>query len=246
MYHGFCDRRLSDDPQNLFVEARALDQQVRFLLDRGWAPLTLQQWLDIHTGRRPKPRKSFLVTIDDAFVSVADVALPILARHGVPCVLFVPVGLAGRTAEWLPEPPDVPILSRAELSALDRDLVEIGVHGWDHTSMSGCTADQLSTQVDRGRDELQSWLGKRPRAFAYPFGDHDDRARAAVASAGFDVAFSVFDDIDDMAISRVDVNATDTVDSFRVKTFPGYRRLWRLTQHVSFARRFARVALTRR
>lgn len=245
MYHGFCKGRLDDDPENLFVETSALEEQMRFLLERGWTPLTLQDWLDVRAGRRPRPAKSFLLTIDDAFVSVAELALPILARFGIPCVLFAPVGLAGRTAEWLAEPPDVPILSRESLAGLDPRLVDIGLHGWDHTSMSGCDPERLSVQVDRGRDWLSSLVGRAPQAFAYPFGDHDARAQAAVRDAGFDVAFSVFDDVDDMAISRVDVNATDTLGSFRVKTFPSYRRLWRMSRHASVIRRVVRVVLTR-
>ncbi|WP_338748867.1 polysaccharide deacetylase family protein [Janibacter alittae] len=245
MYHGFCESRLSNDPENLFVEVSALQAQMRFLLDRGWTPLTLDQWLDVRAGLRPRPPKSFLLTIDDAFVSVADLALPVLARLGVPCVLFVPVGLTGRTAEWLPDPPDVPILSRERLLALDGSLVDLGVHGWDHTPMSRSDTHGLSLQVERSREELASVTDRPPRAFAYPFGDHDEQARAAVAGAGFDVAFSVFDDVGTMAVSRVDVNATDTVRSFRVKTLPGYRRLWRMAQHVAFARRLLRVALTR-
>lgn len=245
MYHGFCERRRNDDPENLFVELAALKGQMRFLLDGGWQPLTLQQWLDVRARRSPRPPKSFLVTIDDALVSVADLALPVLARLEVPCVLFAPVGLAGRTAEWLPEPADAPILDSERLAALDRDLVEVGLHGWDHSSMSGCGPEQLGLQVDRGRRELQDWLGRPPRAFAYPFGDHDAQARSAVAAAGFDVAFSVFEDVGQMAVSRVDVNATDTLRSFRVKTLPSYRRLWRLSHRVRFLRRAARVVLTR-
>lgn len=245
MYHGFCEQPLDEDPENLFVETRALEEQMRFLLDRGWTPLTLQHWLDIRAHRRPRPPRSFLLTIDDAFDSVADLAAPVLARLGVPCVLFVPVGRSGLTAEWLPVPADVAILDRERLRSLDPGLVEIGVHGWDHTSMSGCGADQLTRQVDRGRDELAAWFGHPPRAFAYPFGDHDEKARAAVSSAGFDVAFSVFDDVGGMAISRVDVNATDTLRSFRVKTFPSYRRLWRMSRRVAPVRRMIRRGLTR-
>lgn len=245
MYHGFCEHWRDDDPENLFVEVTALEQQLRWLLDHGWEPLTLARWVEVRARRQPAPSRSFLLTIDDALVSVADLALPVLERLAVPCVLFVPMGLVGRTAEWLPEPADAPILDRGRLVALDRDLVELGVHGWDHTSMAGCGPDELTLQVDRGRQELESWLGHPPRAFAYPFGDHDAGARARVAEAGFDVAFSVFDDAGPVAVSRVDVNATDTLSSFRFKTIPSYRRLWRLSHRVAFLRRAARVALTR-
>lgn len=242
LHHGFCERRRSDDPENLLVEVSAFEAQLRFLLDRGWEPLTLDRWLEITSGASPRPRRSFLLTIDDALASVVDLAVPVLERLAVPGVLFAPVGLVGRTAEWLPVPADLPLATHDQLLASG---LEIGLHGWDHTSMVGCGAEELDRQVRRGRDELEEWSGQRPRAFAYPFGDHDADARAAVADAGFEVGFSVFDDVGPMAVSRVDVNATDTLSSFRVKTFPGYRRLWRLLQRAAFVRRAARTVLTR-
>lgn len=245
MYHGFCEARRSDDPENLLVEVAAFEAQLRFLRDHGWEPLTLGRWLDIDAGRAPRPSRSFLVTIDDALASVLELALPVMERWCVPGLVLAPVGLVGRTAEWLPEPPDLPLATRDELVACAGDLVEVGLHGWDHTSMVGCSPDELDLQVRRGRDELEGWFGRRPRAFAYPFGDHDERAREAVADAGFEVGFSVFDDVGPMAVSRVDVNATDTLASFRIKVLPGYRRAWRLLDRASFLRRAARAVLTR-
>lgn len=245
LYHGFCEQRRADDPENLLVEVSALEEQLRFLLDRGWEPLTLGRWLEIESGAAPRPRRSFLVTIDDALVSVLDLAVPVLERLAVPCVVLAPVGLVGRTAEWLPMPADLPLATRDQLVATAEGAVEIGLHGWDHTSMVGLGPDELALQVRRGRDELEAWSGRRPRAFAYPFGDHDARARSAVADAGFEVGFSVFDDVGPMAVSRVDVNATDTLSSFRVKTLPAYRRLWRVLQRAAFVRRAARTVLTR-
>lgn len=245
LYHGFCEQRRADDPENLLVEVSAFEEQLRFLLDRGWEPLTLDRWLEIESGATTGPRRSFLVTIDDALVSVLDLAVPVLERLAVPCVVFAPVGLVGRTAEWLPLPADLPLATRDQLVSSAAGAIEIGLHGWDHTSMVGCGPEALDLQVRRGRDELEAWSGQRPRAFAYPFGDHDDRARAAVAEAGFEVGFSVFDDAGPMAVSRVDVNATDTLSSFRVKSLPGYRRVWRLLHRAAFVRRAARAVLTR-
>ena len=39
MYHGFGRRSPSQDPQNLFVSATALEEQLRSLLQRGRTPL---------------------------------------------------------------------------------------------------------------------------------------------------------------------------------------------------------------
>lgn len=246
MYHGFSRTRHVDDPENLLVVDTAFGDQLDYLLGRGWQPLTLSEWLDIRAGRTTRPRRSFLVTIDDGLASVGELAIGVLAERGVPCALFIPVGLAGKTAEWLPHPPDLPIMSKAQLLTLRSPLVDFGVHGWDHTSLRGCAPGDLDLHVRTARDELASWLGTPPRVFCYPYGDHDQVAREAVEAAGYEVALSVFDDCGRFAISRVDVNATDTLRSMRAKILPGYRRTWRISRRVAPLRRAARWALTRR
>ena len=79
---------------------------------------------------------------------------------------------------------------------------------------------------------------------AYPFGLHDEAAREAVRRSGARVAFSVFDDAGTFAVSRVDVNAADTLRTFRIKLMPRYRRIWRLLQCAPWMRRAVRRVAT--
>lgn len=245
MYHGFTTVRRDDDPENLFVTEDALRAQLSYLLDRGWTPLTLTDYLAIRAGSR-RPRRSFLVTIDDGLDSVAGIAAPLLAELGVPAVAFIPSDLMGNAAQWLPEPADAAILDRHAVAALGAAGIEIGGHGADHRDLREMSADELFRQTSAVRAELARTTGYAPRAFAYPYGHFDDAARRAVAAAGYDVAFSVFDDAGTFAISRVDVNATDTIASLRVKLVPGYRRLWRVTSVVRPVRWVVRRLVTRR
>lgn len=247
MYHGFSRGRRADDPENLFVDAGRFEAQLSDLLERGWQPLDLDAHLAWRrTGRRPAHR-SFLVTIDDGYTSVLDLALPVLERLDVPAVLYVPAELVGRTAQWLPHPAEEPLLDAEALRHLEQHpLVEIGVHGADHSDLREAGADELRRQVGDARARLQDHLAAPARSFAYPFGGHDAASRAAVAGAGFDVAFSVFDDAGDHAVSRIDVNAVDTRSSFRLKTgLPGYRRAWRALAGSGFVRRQVRALSTR-
>lgn len=246
MYHGFAEARRDDDPENLFVPVGAFEEQLDHLLERGWTPLDLDAYL---AARRDgvAPRKSFLVTIDDGLESVATLAAPVLAARSVPFVLFVCAGLMGRTAWWLPQPADSPILCADELGRLLGEApMEIGGHGYDHTHMLEMSPAELTRQTDEVRSLLEELSGAPVRAFAYPYGSHDADARDAVRDAGYDVAFSVFDDLGRLAISRVDVNATDTLASFRLKLIPHYRTWWRAMGRLGVLRRAVRRILEAR
>jgi peptidoglycan/xylan/chitin deacetylase (PgdA/CDA1 family) len=241
MYHGFTpERPRADDPHHLFVPVPDLVAQLAMLRHQGWRPLDVDGYL----ASRRSMRRSFLLTVDDGLVSVADLALPVLRDAGVPIVLFVPSHLMGRTAAWLPEPAGEPLLDAAELRALVGEGVEIGVHGADHTALLGLDDEALHHQVVASREALADLIGVRPRTFAYPFGAFDDRSLAAVERAGYDVAFSVFTDAGRHAVSRVDVNATDTARSLRVKLLPGYRVAHRTLDHAPWLRAGLRERLT--
>ncbi len=239
LYHGFAHSRRPDDPENLFVPARSLTEQLDHLLARGWEGLDLDAYLQTLTSNR-RSRRAFLFTIDDAYTSVADIAVPLLAQRRIPSVLFVPAGLVGAAAHWLPAPPNEPLLDADTLRAITREGVEIGAHGFDHRSMKGLDEIELHRQTAEVRQRLADLIGRPPRAFAYPFGAFDARARGAVERAGYDIAFSVFHDVGQFAISRVDVNATDTIGSLRLKLLPGYRSIWRAAGRLGPLRRAVR------
>jgi peptidoglycan/xylan/chitin deacetylase (PgdA/CDA1 family) len=244
MYHGFSAGPRDDDPYDLFVSDTALDAQLTWLRDKGWRPLDLDAYLA--TWDRGRAGSDYLVTIDDGFTSVATVGAPVLARHGVASVLFVPPALLGATTHYLDQTPDEAILDADALRALPAQGVEIGVHGLDHTSMLGLSDAELETQTRGAREALADVTGVLPRSFAYPFGDFDPRAVRAVERAGYDVGFSVYSDAGRHAISRVDVKPGDTLAALRVKLVPGYRRIWRAAGAVKPLRRALRSVAWRR
>jgi peptidoglycan/xylan/chitin deacetylase (PgdA/CDA1 family) len=231
MYHAFATSPRPDDPYALFVTETALRDQLGFLRAHRWASLNLDGYLAVLDGRSGRQR-AVLFTVDDGYASFAEIAAPLLAAAAIPSLLFVSPAVVGLRSAWMAELPDEPIVDVARLREL-RDLgVEVGVHGWDHTSMVGMSPRELLRHTKEARERLADLTGVLPRAFAYPYGAFDEPARRAVQAAGFQVGFSVFRDAGRHAISRVDVNARDGLRSFRLKLLPGYRRLWRLAGSV--------------
>lgn len=244
MYHGFTEQSRRDDPENMFVTLAEFERQLDHLHDHGWEPLDLDGFLAAAGGARKG--KSFLVTIDDGLESVGTLAVPALRARAVPAVVFVPAGLVGGTADWLPQPPGERLLDSERLRAIAQDGVEIGAHAFEHIDMRGLDSRELDRQTAQACEVLAELTGSPIRAFAYPFGAHDSRAREAVARAGCLVGFSVFEDDGLLAVSRVDVNATDTMMSFRLKLLPGYRIWWRALGRAAVVRRLIRRLVARR
>lgn len=230
MWHGFGRRTSEQDPYNLFVDEDAFARQLAHLRSRGSTFLDLDGFLE---GLRSRqwPRRSVLVTIDDAYTSTLDVAAPRLRDAGIPALLFVPSARLGRTSDWMPEMSHETLLSASQLANLPAYGIEVGVHGLDHTLLPGLAPDELRRHVEDAREQLAHVLGVRPRCFAYPEGKHDAAARDAVRDAGYDVAFSVHEAGGRWAVPRIDVNGSDTERTFALKC----TRWWPVAARVAAA-----------
>ena len=241
MYHYFGDAG-GRDPEKLFVTRAGLLEQLARLRRWGWTPLDLDGYIAALDGA-PVPRRSFLLTIDDGHVSVLDVAAPVLEAAGVPSVLFVCPGLLGDRARWSHYYPTEPLAPAEKVAVQPARGMELGLHGLDHTRMISLDNAALRTHTVDAAKMLEVVTGAKARAFAYPYGTHDERARQAVESAGFAVAFAVAREAGRFAADRVFVRGDEPAIVFRWKLSAAYRQLSRIAGRVSSLRRAVRTAV---
>ncbi|GAB4003831.1 polysaccharide deacetylase family protein [Nocardioides ultimimeridianus] len=244
MYHGVDDIASDRDPHGMFVRPDVFRQQLEHLLETGHTPIDEATYLGALRGG-PLPAKPVLVTFDDGYVSVAEHATPVLVELDVPSVLYVPVGLIGRRSEWLDEAHRHAIMTVDELLDLDLGRMALGLHGFDHSDLVGRSEAELRRNTVDSRAELSRLTQQPIRTFAYPYGGHDAAARRATEGAGFEAAFAVHDGSGDFAITRVDVNATDTMRTFAIKLNRWYPHLRRAAGATPRLRRMAHDLLGR-
>jgi peptidoglycan/xylan/chitin deacetylase (PgdA/CDA1 family) len=220
-YHGFCRVHPQSDPHHLFVLESEFEKQLDVLARRNQA-VNLDGFLAARrSGGSPR---SYLVTIDDGYASVLDIATQILGKRRVPALLFVSPALLGK--ETTPQR----ILSADELRELHRSGFEIGAHGLDHRELTGLSDEELRRQCAGAREHLADIVGTLPRAFSYPHGSFDARACSAVAAAGYVAGFAVNRSAGPFALPRLGVYGRDSVAVFRAKLLferVGLRRLRR-------------------
>lgn len=201
-YHRFGPGRRAP----FCVGAEAFERQMAWLARSGRAA-SLAQVRGFLGGRRNLDDGAVLVTIDDGDPSVAEVALPILRRHGVPAVLFT---LAGR-------PDGFRVLEDVELRRLSEAGIEIGSHSLTHRSMARLPQEEAVREARDSRRRLEDLLGRRVTAFAYPFGTRADYSEATaeiLRQAGYDLAFTsqhgaVRAGMDPLVLPRVKVESGD-------------------------------------
>lgn len=161
--------------------------QMARLAKGGWKSMTLEEAAGRVSQGQTIPPKSVAISFDDGMVSVRDTADPILQEYGFRATLFVITGQVGKKPGWyrLPEPyRREPLLSIDALAELRDRGWDLQPHTHDHPVLSHLPADLQAEQINLSRDLIRRWFGARGSVLAYPFGQHDENTRRAMAAAG--------------------------------------------------------------
>jgi len=164
------------------------------------------------------------VTFDDALRSAGTV-FPDLERLGVPVQIFVctKYALVGAPLT-IPElagddPEQLATMNWDELREQAARGVAIGSHAVSHPHLTTLSEDDLRRELNESKEELEDRLGRPCEDLAYPYGEHDQRVRAAARAAGYRRAYA-------LRGSRSDAYAAPRLDLYRRHTVP--RTLLRL------------------
>lgn len=121
---------------------------------------------DRTAGPPPAGGDPIVVTFDDGTADLADVATPILARHGVPATVY----LATRYVdEGLAFPDEGTPLSWAAVRDMaSSGLVTFGSHTHGHLLLDRLGPEQAAGELDRSRELIEQHVGAPAHHFAYP------------------------------------------------------------------------------
>lgn len=179
-------------PETIFVE------QLTYLATNGWQVIELAAFLRGLDAPDTLPERAALLTFDDGYRSLLDVALPRLIQFSYPAVVFVPTqyigGVNGFDAD---EEPEEAICGWEELRELERVGISVQSHGVSHRTLSHLTSAEQEHELVLSKAILEQGLNKAVEVFAYPYGDgglgRDWRTkrkalRAALERAGYRAA----------------------------------------------------------
>lgn len=191
-----------------------------------------------YRGSLPPDKPNVAITFDDAFVSVAENALPELLARGFHSTIFVPVGILGTRPTWPIEDgsldADETVMSAEQVASLPSSLVTLGSHTSTHPRLSRIDARNAQGEIEGSRVKLQSLTAQDVRLLAFPYGDHDVSTVELCKAAGYNYVFSVTPDPVDTTASgfvrgRVKVDPFDWPLEFFLK----YRGAYAWSSRVS-------------
>jgi peptidoglycan/xylan/chitin deacetylase (PgdA/CDA1 family) len=148
-----------------------------------------------YRGPLAPDKPNVAITFDDAYVSVAENALPELARRGFHSTIFAPVGSLGSAPNWVMKDDGVDsdevVMSAERIATLSSSLVTVGSHSITHPHLSRMESDDARKEIEGSRDKLERLTKEKIRLFAFPHGDHNVSTVDLCRAAGYDHAFSI-------------------------------------------------------
>jgi peptidoglycan/xylan/chitin deacetylase (PgdA/CDA1 family) len=229
-YHAVSERW----PASLSVTPDALERQLATLGRMGFRGSTFRRLV----AGAPDGR-SVALTFDDAYLSVLELAKPLLDAAGFPATVFVTTDFPGEPDRpmawdgidgWLggPHEHELRPMSWAQITALADGEWEIGSHTRSHPRLTSLADDALARELGESRATLEEHLGRPCTTLAYPYGDHDERVVRAAGAAGYAAAGTLPGRLPrarPLAWPRVGIYHRDDDRRFRIKVSPAMRRL---------------------
>jgi peptidoglycan/xylan/chitin deacetylase (PgdA/CDA1 family) len=187
-------------------------------------------------GKAPLPRKPIVLTFDDAYRNVYQVAWPLMRERAMTGTLCVVADHVGGSNEWdqAKGMPRLDLMDVAELKSLADAGWEIGSHGCRHLELAKADENQQRDEIFRSKSQLESLLGIAPEFYAYPHGSYTEPVKEMLREAGYRGACSMFAKAksvtaDPYCMRRIMPHRGDSALSFRLKLSPIYLRYvaWR-------------------
>jgi peptidoglycan/xylan/chitin deacetylase (PgdA/CDA1 family) len=162
------------------VDPTTFANQMRWLAREGPDVVALSELM-----AAPHGTDAVAITFDDAFENFADVAHPLLRDLGLPVTLFVVSGRVGTTNAWggvdQAGIPTLPLMGWSAIARVAEEGVELGGHTRSHPRLPSIPVADRIAEIAGCADDIEARTGRRPGAFAYPYGALDDETVAAAA-----------------------------------------------------------------
>lgn len=199
---------------DLSLPPEAFEQQLQYLVERGYTSITLSDLLHHLARGAPLPPKPIILTFDDGYRDAYTEAFPLLQRYGMTGTFFLITGFIDRA--------DPEHLSWAQVREMHRAGMQFGSHTYTHPDLRDQPVEYLVWQILGSKEAIELRIREPVRFFSYPSGRYDQRVIDVLRSAHFWGAVTSHQGMDQSSehpfeLRRIRVRGDETMASFVAK-----------------------------
>ena len=188
MYHDVEPAARERKYKHFYVLARDLDWQMGSLKKAGYTPISFRTLADFYKGITKLPTKPIVLTFDDGYKNVIELAHPIMESYRFHYTVFVVTGKMGGCNDWvLAEGYETsPLMDWDDIAAIQvSGLADIQPHTVTHRPLTDLTRQEMDDELRRSKDTVDKMTGSAADTICYPWGKYNSDVLLAAKSAGF-------------------------------------------------------------
>lgn len=214
VYHNFS-KKSSDKTA---VGQDDFEAQMKYLKQNGYHVVSMDQLLDFIDYKEQLPEKSIVLTFDDAWGSIFDIALPILIKYGFTATFFIYTDFigGGKAMTW------------KQIETLSKIGFDIQCQTKTHRNLAGPKKNEsfkeyfksIEMEISYPKQLIKKKLNVDCKYLAYPYGETNNLVIALLKKYGYRAAFTIDRKpnpffIDKFRISRSVIYGNYDMDKFK-------------------------------
>ncbi len=203
MYHSVSPEARKEN--RLSVSVNAFERQMRFLRERKYNVLPLEELAGLIKEKKKIPRRAVAITFDDGYKNNYAYVFPILKKYNLAATIFIIINEVGRQQNDR--------LSWEEIKVMrDSGLISIGSHALGPEPLINIKSEsEIRKQIFESKRILEKKMGCPVVVFSYPEGRFNDKIKQLVKDAGYKFAVATnpgkkIDNKDIYALKRLRVS----------------------------------------
>ena len=184
-YHHVSD----DTPAATTVSPERFSEHMAWLANNQYQVVSMENLLELLREGDPLPDKTAVITFDDGYTSIYSVAWPVLKKYRWPFTVFV-------NSQHHDEK-NSQYMSWSQLREMAKAGVTIGNHSVSHSHLirrqkgekTAAWRKRMQQEIEGAQKRIDQEVGRQPKIFAYPFGEHNGALEKMAADLGY-IAFA--------------------------------------------------------
>ncbi|MBC7915678.1 MAG: polysaccharide deacetylase family protein [Pyrinomonadaceae bacterium] len=231
LYHAVVDKEINSNIHPVNITLIAFENQMKWLHDNGYKAISITEML--HSSDHGNLQKKLVITFDDGYLSLLNLATPILEKFNFTATVFLTTAavegksysLLGNNVTNCPE--DDRPLTWEELKKMKDAGWDIQAHGSKHFKHNELTKKELFEEINSCKTAIVANLNYTPTYYAFPYGSYNTLCLKMLKKLNFKAGFSTHAGLansksDNLRFPRVEIFLHDSMEIFTNKVLSGY------------------------
>ncbi|MEA1948423.1 MAG: polysaccharide deacetylase family protein [Thermodesulfobacteriota bacterium] len=212
-YYSFSKNK----PSKISITQDDFKAQMKYLKENGYHVITLDQLLGFFEYQEQIPEKSVAITFDDGWISVYDIAFPILKEYGFPATIFIYTDFigGGKAMSW------------KQIKELSEAGFDIQCQTKTHRNLTVLKKKEsfkeyfksLEMEISYPKKLFKKKLNKECKCLAYPYGLTNNLVIAMLKKHGYRAAFTVDKKFNPFFIDKYKIHRSAIYGKYNIEKF---------------------------